>query len=35
MPDSRKREFIELISNRKTGHQVKERGPTYSHNSDP
>ena len=31
----KEREFIEPISSRKTEHQMRERGPSHSHNFDP
>ena len=35
MPDNRQRELIEPTTSRQTGHQMRERGPSQSHNSDP
>jgi hypothetical protein len=35
MPDSRERDMIEPTSSWKTGHQMSERGPFHSHDSDP
>jgi hypothetical protein len=35
VPNSRKRELIEPISNSKTGHQVRRGLPSHSLNSDP
>jgi hypothetical protein len=35
MPYSRERELLELTSSRKTGYQMRKKGPFCSHNSDP
>jgi hypothetical protein len=33
--DSREGELIELTTSKEIGHQMKERVPSHSHNSDP